>query len=119
MTIQERIFAQLSKNSKKKLSKQKKVDLSLADDINADLNTVVESLDSIRPALQEIEQLVGRNAQVLKDVESAINKVTAIAEEIGADDILSQMDDSFNLANELNITVGNLLSNIGNAISDL
>jgi hypothetical protein len=92
MTIQERIFTQLSKNSKKKLSKQKKVDLSSIDRVS-------ELLDNLQNLDSDINESVNKANDLADTVFPMITDILANYEGAGL-----WLDDAKNTASELYIS---------------
>ena len=96
-----------------------KIELGVIQDIDADMNSVADSLRTIRQGLLKIESLIAENANALKIAGSAISKVESAAKEIGADSILAEAKKRADLHKNLTNTVNKTLSQIGGVISNL
>ena len=103
---------------KEELAKHQ-VELGLVQDITLDLNTIADSLTSIKPALLKLEDLLIKNIKALDTANKAIIKVETAAKELGADSLLKELDKPKSLANEFNRTINNTLKAVQNAASNL
>jgi hypothetical protein len=95
------------------------VDLGLVQDITKDLNTVADSLTSIKPALLKLEDLLIRNSKVVELALKAVQRVEVTAKELGADVLIKELDKPKMLINEFNKTINNTLKSLQNASANL
>jgi SMC interacting uncharacterized protein involved in chromosome segregation len=80
MTIQERIFAQLSKNSKKKLSKQRVSLRAIKDDIDFYINSIQEPKQKAEQIVSDMERLGGEMQKILSEIQTLIPEAKATLE---------------------------------------
>jgi len=95
------------------------VELGLVQDITKDLNTVADSLVSIRPALLKIEDLLIKNSKTVETALKAVQRVETTAKELGADSLVKELDKPKMLINEFNKTINNTLKAVQNGIAGL
>lgn len=95
------------------------VKLGLVQDITKDLNTVADSLTSIKPALLKIEDLLIRNSKTVELALKAVQKVEGAAKELGADSFIKELDKPKMLINEFNKTINNTLKSLQSAAANL
>ena len=95
------------------------VNLGLVQDITKDLNTVADSLVSIRPTILKIEDLLIKNSKTVETALKAVQKVETTAKELGADSLIKELDKPKMLINEFNKTINNTLKSLQNAIANL
>jgi hypothetical protein len=96
-----------------------KVELGLVQDITKDLDTVAASLNSIRPALIKIEDLLIKNFKTVELANLAILKVQEAAKEIGADTFIKELDKPKTMVKEYNNTINLVLKSIQNGVASL
>ena len=112
-TVYEKLFTE-----KVELAKHE-VELGLVQDITKDLNTVADSLTSIKPALLKLEDLLIRNSKVVELALKAVQRVEVTAKELGADVLIKELDKPKMLINEFNKTINNTLKSLQNASANL
>ena len=77
------VFGKLFKEETQLASHE--VELGLVQDITKDLNTVSDSLTSIKPALLKIEDLLIKNSKTVEMALKAVQRVETTAKELGID----------------------------------
>ncbi len=122
MTIQERIYAQLSKNSKKKLSKQKKVDLSLGENLQTEIEIV-------KKIYQDLNDKIDESFVPVREIEKLMSELNADIDISGFIDALQSLEESYSIEtdklreaeNDLGITIPRpaVLDNAVNEIAKL
>ena len=95
------------------------VELNLITDITKDLDTVAASLNSIRPALIKIEDLLIKNFKTVELANQAILKVQQAAKEIGAEAFIKELDKPKTMVKEYNNTINQVLKSIQNGVASL
>lgn len=93
MTLQKRIFSKLSDYSKKQLSKQKKVDLSLGEN----LQTEIEIVKKIYQALND---KIDESFVPVREIEKLMSEVNADIDISGFIDALQSLEESYNIEND-------------------
>jgi hypothetical protein len=116
MNTLQNVYDRLS--DKTELAKHE-VNLGLVQDITKDLNTVADSLVSIRPTILKIEDLLIKNSKIVETALKAVQKVETTAKELGADSLIKELDKPKMLINEFNKTINNTLKSLQNAIANL
>lgn len=111
------VFSKIAED-KTELAKHE-VNLGLIQDITKDLNTVADSLVSIRPALLKVEDVLIKNIKTIDMTNKAIERVEATAKDLGADSFLKELQKPKALVNEFNKTAAKVLKSVQNGIADL
>lgn len=111
------VFGKLFKEETKLASHE--VELGLVQDITKDLNTVSDSLTSIKPALLKIEDLLIKNSKTVEMALKAVQRVETTAKELGAESLIKELDKPKMLINEFNKTINNTLKSLQNASANL
>ena len=118
----------MNKNVLKKLFSEKEqsvelsevqVELGLIQDITKDLNSIADSLVSIRPALLKIEDLLIKNSKAVDIANKAIQRVEVTAKELGADNLVKELDKPKKMASEYTKTINNVLKSVQNGVAGL
>jgi hypothetical protein len=95
------------------------IELGLIQDITKDLNTVSDSLVSIRPALMKIEDLLIKNSKAVDLANKAIQRVESTAKELGADNLIKELEKPKSLVNNFNNTINTVLKAVQNGVAQL
>ena len=118
MNTTKSVYNKLFSEDKTELSKHE-VELGLVQDITKDLNTVADSLTSIRPALLKIEDLLIKNSKTVELASKAIQRVETTAKELGADSLVKEIEKPKMMVNEFNRTINTVLKSIQNGVAEL
>lgn len=118
MNTTKSVYNRLFQEDKVELGKHE-VELGLVQDITKDLNTVADSLTSIRPALLKIEDLLIKNSKTVELASKAIQRVETTAKELGADSLVKEIEKPKMMVNEFNRTINTVLKSIQNGVAEL
>jgi hypothetical protein len=122
MTLQKRIFSKLSDYSKKQLSKQKKVDLSLGENLQTEI-------DIVKKIYQDLNDKIDESFVPVREIEKLMSEVNADIDISSFIDALQSLEESYNIEadklreaeNDLGITIPRpaVLDNAVNEIAKL
>ena len=108
-------IAQINKEELSKEVPTEKVELGLTQDIQADIDSVVSSLRSVRKVIIDAEVILGKNARAIQVIKKAIDRVERVGKEIGADEVVKVVQKQKSVVDELERNISKTIVGIGNA----
>lgn len=98
---------------------QEKVELGITQDIQSDLDSVSQSVKSVRRVMIDAEVMLGKNAKALVTIKKAIDRVEKVAKEIGADEVIKVVQKQKTNVNELESNISKAIVGLGNAMQHI
>ena len=102
-----------------KLNKVEKVELGITQDIQLDINSITESVKSVRRVMIDAEIVLAKNAKAIQIAKKAIDRVKNTAIEIGAEEVLRIVQKQETEVKELEKNISKSIQGIGNAMQHI
>ena len=96
-----------------------KVDLGITQDVQADINSVTQSVKSVTRVMIDAEMMLGKNATAIQTIKKAIDRVKNTAIEIGASEVVRVMQRQEAEVKQLEKNINKAIQGIGNAMLNI